>query len=206
MRHLKNTDPITSLSTDPFAGVRMEATDPPPPPEGDEDDDDSDDEDEDDDDDSDDEDEDEELGEKGVKALQRERQARKDAEKELKRLKREGEDEQATALREATEAVETKYHGLIAKAAFKAGLAEAGLKKGQGKLLKLLDLEEVTVDEDGEVSGVDEQVRDLRKEFPELFGRGRESGGKGDGGAKGDPGAGKPKSSAERLAASARGE
>lgn len=142
---------------------------------------------------------DEELGAPGKKALERERAARKEAERELKKLRRDGEDESAKALREATEAVETKYHGLMARAAFRAELAEAGLRKGQDKMLRLLDLESIEVDEDGTVEGVAEQVKALRAEFPELFSRTREAAGRGDGGRKGEAPS-KKLTSAERLA------
>lgn len=200
---------LTSVTVDPFAGIRME--DPPPPDPNDDpnaNDDPNDGEDDGDPDPNDQgdpkDDKDEKLGEAGVKALQRERQARKDAEKELKRIQRENEDASAKALREATEQVEQRYHGIIAKSAFKVALAEAGLRKGQDKMLRLLELEDVEVDDDGDVTGVEEQVRNLKREFPELFARGSESRGKGDGGSKGTP-PNKPKSSAERLAASVLG-
>jgi len=204
MKHLKPTTASTlaSISSDPLAGIRMEETtseegeETTEEEEGEEDEETSEEEEE---------DGDEKLGEPGKKALERERSARKALAKELKELKRQGEDDGAKALREATEAVETRYQGVIARAAFKAELAKAGLKKGEGKLLKLLELEDVVVDEDGEVSGVAEQVRELRKDFPELFGRGRESGGRGDGGQKGNPPE-KKLSSAERIAMQAHGE
>lgn len=186
------------MAEDPLAGIRMEADEDaddleeggPPPDEDEEDDQDQDQ----------DDDEDETLGEAGKKALQRERAARKQAERDLKTLQTENENESEKRLREATEEVERKYHGLIARSAFRAALAEAGLQKGQQKLMKLLDLEDVTVDEDGEVEGVDAQVDALKKDFPELFSRTPKGGGKGDGGAgKGAPPK-KEKTSAELLA------
>ena len=146
------------------------------------------------------------LGEAGIKALRKERDARKAAEKALKAVQIENEDEQATALREAQEVTAEKYRGVIARSAFRAALAEAGLRKGQDKMLRLLTLEDVVVDDDGSTSGVVEQVAELKSEFPELFGRSHVAGGMGDGGARGERTDGKPKSSAERMAAAARGQ
>jgi hypothetical protein len=191
---------ITSeYNYDPYYNLRLEA-------DGDEEEQEENEQEEEHDEEEDEEEEDEELGDNGKKALQRERQARKDAEKELKRLRKKSEDENDRKIREATETVEQKYHGILARTAFRAALAEAGLKKGQGKLMKLLDLEEVEVSEDGSVEGIDSQVKSLKKEFPELFSRGREGAGKGDGGNKGTPpGTNSKKSTAEILAERALG-
>ena len=199
MNHLR------SVSTDPLGGLRME--DPPGSTTstaeelaGDAEDDDEEDDESDGDEDND--EEEEPLGEPGKKALERERSARKEAERELRKLKREGEGEAERAQRDAVEEVEQRYQGVIARAAFRAELAEAGLKKGQEKMLRLLDLEDVTVEEDGTVEGVADQVKALRAEFPELFTKSREIRGRGDGGNKGQA-PDRKLSSAERLAAQA---
>lgn len=173
------------------------------------------DEDEDEDEENEDEDEDEdeeeddppELGDAGKKALRKLREEKKALRRELKDAKKKTEDDSEREKREAVEEVEKRYHGMLARSAFRAALAEAGLTKGQKRLMKTLDLEDVEVDEDGEVSGVEDQVRALKKEFPELFRKGREGAGKGDGGAQGSPpGSGEKKSSAEKLAAQAQGD
>lgn len=58
--------------------------------------------------------------------------------------------------------------------AVNAGLADSGWN-GQrlGSLMKLLDLDEVDIDEDGEVSGLAEQLDEIKREWPEFFKRTR---------------------------------
>lgn len=95
-------------------------------------------------------------------------------------------------------------------------LAEAGWN-GQrlGSLMKLIDLDDVDVDEDGEVTGLTEQIDDIKREWPEFFKRTRNpavpSNGAGGSGQNGVPAAKvdaadkklpqpEPKDWAERLA------
>lgn len=97
-----------------------------------------------------------------------------------------------------------------------AALAESGWN-GQrlGSLMKLLDLDEVDVDDDGEVTGLAEQLDEIKREWPEFFKRTRNpanpsngSGGSGQNGvsaAKVDtadkkPPAPEPKDWVEKLA------
>ncbi len=101
------------------------------------------------------------------------REAR-DARAEAARLKQAGEDETARAVREAGEAAlaeaEKKYKPLLVKNAARAELAASGVKDGKvDRLIKLLELGEIEVDGDGEVSGLSEQVEALREEWPEFF-------------------------------------
>jgi hypothetical protein len=58
--------------------------------------------------------------------------------------------------------------------AVNAGLADSGWN-GQrlASLMKLLDLDEVDIDEDGEVSGLTEQLNEIKREWPEFFKRTR---------------------------------
>ncbi|MFM9635969.1 phage scaffolding protein [Streptomyces turgidiscabies] len=97
-----------------------------------------------------------------------------------------------------------------------AALAESGWN-GQrlGSLMKLLDLDEVDIDEDGEVTGLTEQIDDIKREWPEFFKRTRNPAGTsnsgGSSGQNGTPAAKvdtadkkppepEPKDWAERLA------
>lgn len=96
-----------------------------------------------------------------------------------------------------------------------AALAESGWN-GQrlGSLMKLLDLDEVDVDDDGEVTGLTDQLDEIKREWPEFFKRTRSanpsngSGGSGQNGvtaAKVDaadkkPPAPEPKDWVEKLA------
>ncbi len=93
----------------------------------------------------------------------------------------------------------------VKKIAARAALSTAGLQGSPSRLVSLLDLNEVTVDDDGEVVGLDDQVKLLKTEYPGLFAAT-------EGATKTKPAVGKleiggrtaaptkPKSSAQRLA------
>lgn len=93
------------------------------------------------------------------------------------------EDIKAAARAEA----EAAYKPLIVREAAKTAFLEAGLVLPKGKekaavarVVKLLDLKSVEVDEDGDVEGLEDQIADIKDEFPELFvaaGRRRGNGG-----------------------------
>jgi hypothetical protein len=57
-----------------------------------------------------------------------------------------------------------------------AGLADAGWN-GQrlNSLMKLIDLDDVEVDDDGEIIGLSEQIESIKSEWPEFFKRARAS-------------------------------
>ncbi len=55
-----------------------------------------------------------------------------------------------------------------------SALAEAGWNGTRlNAVMRLLDLDEVDVDDDGEISGLSEQIADIKTDFPELFKRTR---------------------------------
>lgn len=66
-----------------------------------------------------------------------------------------------------------KYRAIIGKQAAKAAFLEAGLKGKPDGLLKLVDFDELDFDDDGEVTGLEEQVRQLKSDYPELFTKAR---------------------------------
>ena len=71
---------------------------------------------------------------------------------------------------------EMKYKLPLARAAAEAALARAGWSgKDLSKVMKLIDIDDVDLDDDGNVIGVEEQVEDLKEEFPEWFRRPRVS-------------------------------
>jgi hypothetical protein len=112
-------------------------------------------------------------------------------------------DKAVTAARlEGENAAAAKYRGMIGTTAAKAALLAAGLKGKPDGLLKLLDYDELDIDDDGEVSGLDEQVDDLKSKYPELFARGRAQKDK-DGTNKDSSGARKKMTATERLLANA---
>lgn len=71
---------------------------------------------------------------------------------------------------------EMKYKRPLARAAAEAALARAGWSgKDLSKVMKLIDIDDIDLDDDGNVIGVEEQVEDLKEEFPEWFRRPRVS-------------------------------
>jgi hypothetical protein len=77
------------------------------------------------------------------------------------------------AAREQAEAAERKYKPLAVRAAAKAAFLEAGLQGGTpervAKLVRMLDLDSIAIDDDGDVRGLDEQVKAVKADYPELF-------------------------------------
>jgi hypothetical protein len=67
---------------------------------------------------------------------------------------------------------EDKYKRSAVAAAARAELKDAGFtgtKEQAAKLSKLLDLDDLDVDDDGEVEGLEDAVADLKEQFPALF-------------------------------------
>jgi hypothetical protein len=108
--------------------------------------------------------------------------------KELEDKARGDETEHEKALREAREEGEKRYRQPLVRTAARSALVEAGAlaflqdekepesdaarEKGESRLsrlLKLVDTENLDVDEDGSVSGLDAAIDDLRRDYPELF-------------------------------------
>lgn len=92
---------------------------------------------------------------------------------EAKKLREQNESENEKALREARESaateVEGKYKRKIVNAEAKALLAQAGLTSNSDRFVRMVDLEAVTVTEEGDVDGLDDQISAIKDEFPELF-------------------------------------
>ena len=65
--------------------------------------------------------------------------------------------------------VDDKFKTLFVNTAAKAALAEAGLSVGTDRFLKMLDLSSVEVDDSGNVTGLDDQIADLKEEFKDLL-------------------------------------
>lgn len=105
----------------------------------------------------------------------------------------------------AAKAAEAKYKPIVVKQAARGALLEAGLAVEKGKeqaalskALKLLDMDEIDLSDDGDVEGLTEQIDELKSTWPQLFVR------KGtrriDGADRGTP-PGKKLSSADQLTA-----
>lgn len=74
------------------------------------------------------------------------------------------------AWQEKVSLVQSDADAKLKKMAARAALASAGLKGPAVRLVPLLDLDAVTVGDDGEVTGLDTQVNLLKTEYPGLFG------------------------------------
>ena len=72
-------------------------------------------------------------------------------------------------IRKARSETEDKFRPLLAKSAARAALAAGGATGDLKKMVKLLDLGELDISADGEVEGLDEQIDELKKDFPSLF-------------------------------------
>lgn len=77
----------------------------------------------------------------------------------------------AEAARAAEERAAEKFRGIAVNQAARAALAGAGVQSGNvSRLVRLLDLDEIQIDDDGEiVEGLDEQIDTLKAELPQLF-------------------------------------
>ncbi|MEV8439154.1 hypothetical protein AB0425_17405 [Actinosynnema sp. NPDC051121] len=114
------------------------------------------------------------------KALADERGLRKRREGQIAEMRKErraaeatGDDDEAERLRKAEEAAAARYKPVAVKAAAKAALLEANFQKPTEervkKIIKRLDLEEIDIDDDGDVIGLQDQIDQLVADFPELF-------------------------------------
>lgn len=77
------------------------------------------------------------------------------------------------AAHEQAEAAERKFKPLAVRSAAKAAFLEAGLQGSTpervAKLVRMLDLDSIAIDDDGDVRGLDEQVKSIKADYPELF-------------------------------------
>lgn len=112
---------------------------------------------------------------------------------------------------EVEQAAVGKWKPLVVRSAARSAFVEAGLvlpKDGtdaaMARVVRLLDLDDLDVADDGQVDGLREQVEEIRRDFPELFATARPRPSKVD--AADRPSAGvAPKSSADLLAAAING-
>jgi len=111
--------------------------------------------------------------------------------------------------REAEEAALAKAKPGLVKAAAKDAFKAAGLllpDKGDGssainRAFKLLDMDSVDVDDDGDVTGIDDAIKAVKREYPELFARKGARAVNAGAGSSSDGAGGQTKTSASRLAA-----
>lgn len=89
--------------------------------------------------------------------------------RELEDAARVNETDHEKALREAREQGETRYRTPLVKAAARAALAEAGVNGSTDRVMRLVDLEALSVDDDGDVIGIEGEIERVKSEYPEFF-------------------------------------
>jgi Phage minor structural protein GP20 len=104
------------------------------------------------------------------------------------------------ATNDAVVAASKKWMPKLVASAARVSLVAAGLVGSPDRLLKMIDHDDLEVDDDGEVSGLDEQVAELKAEYPELFSKKVTKTGSVNGGRRTSSGDGKKKSSADIIA------
>jgi hypothetical protein len=113
-------------------------------------------------------------------AMLNERTLRKKREGQIAEMRKErkaaevtGDTEEADKIRKAEDAAAARYKPVAVRAAAKAALLEANFQNPTEervkKLIRRLDLEEIDVDDDGDITGLQDQIDQLVDDFPELF-------------------------------------
>ena len=71
---------------------------------------------------------------------------------------------------EVSEVEETRWKKRVVRQAAKASLLEAGLTGDASRLARLVDEDDVDVDDDGEITdGLEEQIEQIKEDYPDLF-------------------------------------
>lgn len=120
--------------------------------------------------------------------------------KELEEKARGDETEHEKALREAREEGERRFREPMKRAGVRAALAEAGFTSPD-RLSKLIDWDAISVDDDGDLLGVEAEVDRVKAEYPELLPQEKPKVKPRPTGAPKPPAADKPKNSWEIHAA-----
>ncbi|MEV6014731.1 hypothetical protein [Streptomyces sp. NPDC051997] len=120
--------------------------------------------------------------------------------KELEDKVRGDETEHEKALREAREEGERRFREPMKKSGVRAALAEAGFS-APDRLLKLVDWDAISVDDDGDLVGVEAEVDRVKADYPELLPQDRPKPKARPTGAPKPAAVEKPKSTAELHAA-----
>jgi len=109
------------------------------------------------------------------------------------------------AVSKAVQAAEAKFRPMIVNGALRSSLAEAGLLGTPDRLLKLVDISSIEIDEDGSVDSDDLEdiVNELKADYPELFKKTRV--GNADIGTPATGRVSKPLTATERQAATVAG-
>jgi hypothetical protein len=139
------------------------------------------------------------------KALASERKMHREVAAKLTQIEAEKLTDTDKAWTDKVTQVTADAEGRLKLVAARHALASAGLQGKPDRLVRLLDLTEVSVDEDGVPVGLDDQIKQMQVDFPGLFGeKAQAPPGHLDIGGKRPPAA-RPKSFAEQVAATIPG-
>lgn len=81
----------------------------------------------------------------------------------------EAKDSDSEAEPAAPSEADLKYKSLYLNTTAKNALVNAGFTTGTEKFLKMLDMDSIDVDENGEISGLDEQIKEIAEDFKEIL-------------------------------------
>lgn len=119
--------------------------------------------------------------------------------------KDDGEDPEKARV-DAESAAEAKWKPTVVRTAARAAFAEAGLVLPKGKAdatmaraLRLLDVDDLEINEDGDVEGLEEQIEEIKLDFPDLFATQQRKPGRVEAADRGS-GGGKTKTTADLIA------
>jgi hypothetical protein len=89
--------------------------------------------------------------------------------KELEEKTRADETDHEKALREAREEGESRFRAPLVKAAARAALSDAGVSGPADRVLRLLDMDGLSIDDDGDIVGLESEIDRIRSEYTEFF-------------------------------------
>ena len=103
------------------------------------------------------------------KALNAERKQHRDVAAKLTALEAQSMNDTDKAWQDKVLQLTNESEGKLKMIAARHALSTAGLQGKPDRLVKLFDLADVTVDDDGTLSGLDDQIKQMQAEYPGLF-------------------------------------
>jgi hypothetical protein len=103
------------------------------------------------------------------KALDAERKQHRDVAARLSALEAQSLSDGDRAWQDKVDLVKAESDMRLKKVAARNALAQAGLQGNPTRLVGLLNLGDVTVDDDGELTGIEDQILELKTTYPGLF-------------------------------------
>jgi hypothetical protein len=102
-------------------------------------------------------------------ALSKERKAHRDAAARATALEQEHATDDEKVWMDKVEAATHAADAKLKKIAARSALAAAGLQGKPDRLVAVLNLDAIDVDDDGNVAGLDKEIAQLKADFPSLF-------------------------------------